>query len=100
MDGMIPRSRSGWWTGWLVAAFAGCYLIGGLTAVLVQNSASSVGQPVETAVAMAGLACVVGAVVTGVAALRKKDRSAPVLVALGLGVIAVVFLIGELAISR
>lgn len=100
MDGMIPRSKSGWWTGWLIAGFAACYVVGGLTSALLQDSGSSISQSMVTVVALAGLACMVGALIAGVTALLKKDRSAPVFVAVGLGILAAVILIGELVVQH
>ena len=100
MNRMIPRSRSGWWTGWLIAGFAACDVVAGLTSAMVRNSNSSVWQPALTVVALTGLVCILGALVAGIAALFKKDHSAPVFVAVGLGVLAAVFLVCELVVSR
>ena len=92
MNGLIPQSKSGWWTGWLIAAFGACYILGGLMAALAHNSASPGWRSAPTAIALAGSVCVLGAVVAGIAALLHKDRSAPVLVAIGLGGLIAVFL--------
>ncbi len=100
MDGMIPRSRSGWWTGWLIAGFAACYVVGGLISALLQGSGSSIGQPVTSAVALSGLVCMVAALVAGISALLKKDRSAPVFVAIGLGVLVAAVLIGGFIVQH
>lgn len=97
MDFLRPSTKPGWRAAWFVLAFVAMMIAGPLVAGISSRGGTSPRATVFlTVVAIATATCILGGLAAAITALRHKDRSAPVWVAMAFGVLSLLFLVGEL----
>lgn len=90
---LVPRTRAGWITVWLTAAFAACF--GGAQAAIAARGVNDA-NPWRSIFGITGLLSAIGAGIAAfVAVVQLGERSLRLVLPALLGVIVVVFIIGE-----